>query len=181
MNPVQIRFSNSREGVNQRSRGVVRPSFVIQCPPVTEGGRECRVPAAPAASRAKLNKAHERSHHRFTGATRHSLRNGFNGLLRALPGERIRLVTVISGLRSCPRPVGPTCLRQLGTSNGCQDHTTWPSAISVVRLARLKIARELISRCDCRCAPDALASTASRPAFVTTRDPPLLSEQDSAG
>jgi hypothetical protein len=25
-------------------------------------------------------------------------RNGFNGLFRALPGERIRLVTVISGL-----------------------------------------------------------------------------------
>src|SRR6266478_5708006 len=31
------------------------------------------------------------------------------------------------------------------------------------------------------CAPDALASTASRPAFVTTRDPPLLSERDGHG
>jgi len=30
------------------------------------------------------------------------------------------------------------------------------------------------------CAPDALASTASRPAFVTTRDPPLLSRRDGA-
>src|SRR5260370_41825890 len=29
-----------------------------------------------------------------------------------------------------------------------------------------------ISPCDCRCAPDALASTASRPALVTTRDRP---------
>src|SRR6202043_866406 len=28
----------------------------------------------------------------------------------------------------CLRPVGPTCLRQLDTSNGCQDHTTSPSA-----------------------------------------------------
>jgi hypothetical protein len=31
-----------------------------------------------------------------------------------------------------------------------------------------------------RFAPDAAASTASRPAFVTTRDPPLLSRRDSA-
>jgi hypothetical protein len=42
----------------------------------------------------------------------------FYGVLRALPGERIRLVTVACGKRS----------RKLGTSNGCQDHTTWPYA-----------------------------------------------------
>src|ERR1700682_454207 len=35
--------------------------------PGNRGRRECRVPAAPAASRAKLSEAHERSHHRFTG------------------------------------------------------------------------------------------------------------------
>src|SRR6266849_2937459 len=34
-------------------------------------------------------------------------RNGFNGLFRALPGERIRLVTVISGFQVLPDPVGP--------------------------------------------------------------------------
>ena len=32
----------------------------------------------------KMKKAHERSHHRFARTTRHSLRNGFNGLFRAL-------------------------------------------------------------------------------------------------
>jgi hypothetical protein len=31
------------------------------------GRRECRVPNAPAASRAKLSEAHERSHHGHTG------------------------------------------------------------------------------------------------------------------
>jgi hypothetical protein len=36
----------------------------------------------------EIDKAHERSHHRFTGFTRPSLRNGFNGLYRALPGDR---------------------------------------------------------------------------------------------
>src|SRR5579864_1241689 len=34
-------------------------------------------------------KAHERSHHRSAGYTRPSLRNGFNGFLRARPGDRL--------------------------------------------------------------------------------------------
>jgi hypothetical protein len=38
--------------------------------------------------RVQNKKAHERSHHGHTGFTRHSLRNGFNGFLRALPGDR---------------------------------------------------------------------------------------------
>jgi hypothetical protein len=46
-------------------------------PKDNRGRRESRVPAAPAASRAKLSEAHERNHHRFTGNTRPSLRNGF--------------------------------------------------------------------------------------------------------
>src|SRR5882757_7539765 len=44
------------------------------------------------------------------------------------PRRRIRLVTVVGELTACPRPVGPTCLRQLDTSNGCQDHTALPAA-----------------------------------------------------
>ena len=44
------------------------------------------------------------------------------------PWRRIRLVTVVGELTAYPRPVGPTCLRQLDTSNGCQDHTASPSA-----------------------------------------------------
>src|SRR5258708_21109615 len=41
------------------------------------GRRQSRVPAAPAASRANLSEAHERSHHRFRRINRHSPRNGF--------------------------------------------------------------------------------------------------------
>ena len=33
------------------------------------------------------------SHHEYTGNTRHSPRNGFNGFLRALPGDRYRMHT----------------------------------------------------------------------------------------
>jgi hypothetical protein len=42
-------------------------------------------------------KAHKHSHHGHTGGTRHSPRNGFNGFLRALPGESGFLATVIGG------------------------------------------------------------------------------------
>jgi hypothetical protein len=42
---------------------------------------------APAASYAKV-KSIRVSHHRFTGSIRPSLRNGFNGFLRALLGDR---------------------------------------------------------------------------------------------
>jgi hypothetical protein len=40
--------------------------------------------------RVQNKKAHEHSHHGHTGFTRHSPRNGFNGLWRALPGVRGR-------------------------------------------------------------------------------------------
>jgi hypothetical protein len=46
------------------------------------------------------DKAHEHSHHRFTGNTRPSLRNGFNGLFRALPGDRALLPPSLRGNRS---------------------------------------------------------------------------------
>src|SRR6266567_997146 len=54
------------------------------------------------------------------------------------PRRRIRLATVIGELTTCPRPVGPTHLRRLDTSNGCQDHTLLPyaSAPLVLRVCR---------------------------------------------
>jgi hypothetical protein len=55
------------------------------------GRGECRVPAAPAASCAMVEVAHERSHHRSTGTPGIPARNGFNGLFRALPGDRALL------------------------------------------------------------------------------------------
>jgi hypothetical protein len=50
-------------------------------------------------------KAHGRRH-RFTGIIRHSLRNGFNGLLRALPGDEFLFVTVVCELTALRNPVG---------------------------------------------------------------------------
>ena len=79
-----------------------------------------------------------------------------------------------------------TCLRQLDTSNGCQDHTALPYAAtstnpSTARVQPAEVLAEALKRrssarcmiahgkppCDRNHAPDAAASTASLPAFVT--------------
>jgi hypothetical protein len=104
------------------SRGAMRPSFAKHCPSKTRGRREDRVRAAPAVSRAN---AHSKNAHEHTGSAetlRPSLRSGFNGFLRALLGEPGFLATVISG--SLPANLTP--------ASGCQDHTTSPSAASIV-------------------------------------------------
>jgi len=59
-----------------------------------------------------------RKQHRYRRNNRHSLRNGFNGLLRALPGVPGLLATV--ALRNVPQDLTP--------ASGGQDHTAWPSA-----------------------------------------------------
>jgi len=51
------------------------------------------------------------------GSFRHSPRNGFNGLLRALPGVHDLLVTVIGAMQSIVANLTP--------AKGRQDHTTW--------------------------------------------------------
>src|SRR5450755_3372000 len=52
------------------------------------GRREDRVRAAPAVPRANSGRENAHEHTGSAEALRPSLRNGFNGLLRALPGDR---------------------------------------------------------------------------------------------
>jgi hypothetical protein len=99
----------------------MRPSFAINIPlSESRGRRECRAPDAPAALRAKVEST-QASHHGHTGNTRHSPRNGFNGFLRVLPGDR-----------ACLPPSSPRSLllKNLMPASGHQDHTTSPSASS---------------------------------------------------
>jgi hypothetical protein len=63
----------------------------------SRGRRECRMPNAPAASRASEKSTRAR-HHRYAEPFRHSLHDGFNGFLRVLPGDRAFLSP--SSLRS---------------------------------------------------------------------------------
>jgi hypothetical protein len=86
------------------------------------------------------------------------------------PWRRIRLASIAAGLMAQSIRSDQIHHRQLGTSHGCRDHTVLPYA---------RCARSRITALQTRFAPDAAASTASRLAFVTTRDPPLLSRRDA--
>ncbi len=106
-------------------RRVSRPSLAKPFAPLTsEGagnaGRQC------TRSLACKMKSTRVSHHRFTGQRRHSLRNGFNGLLRALPGDRAFL---------SPSPRNAKHCRKLTPASRCQDHTASPSAAPIARHA----------------------------------------------
>src|SRR5882724_2114748 len=63
------------------------------------------------------------SHHRFAEIIRPSLRNGFNGFLRTLPGDR-----------ACLSPSPADNSADLTPASRRQDHTTSPSAL--VRLVQ---------------------------------------------
>jgi hypothetical protein len=138
---------------------------------------------APAAS--CVMKTNTRvSHHRSTGFTRHSRTQWFTAYFVLSPATN-------SSCHRHPRikvssmPGWATSLRELDTSNGCQNDTSSPSA--ALRLGqRLRRAKRRSSAChssahgpyDPPChpltSPNAAASTASRPALVTTRDRPSV-------
>jgi len=106
--------------------------------------------------RARLEGAHEHSHHRFKPYHRHSLRNGFNGFLRALPGVHDFLVTV-----ACRSPrVGPV-------RADIANEQTWhqPRGARTTRLRRPRSRRP---------SGRAAASTAFRPNVRDGRETPLI-------
>src|ERR1700720_4388396 len=105
------------------------------------GRRECRALDAPAASRAKVSKAHERSHHGHTGYRPAFPAQWFYGLLRALPGDQ-----------ACLTPSPARLHADLTPASGRQNDTTSPSASA-----------PFVTR--------AAASTASRPTSVTCATP----------
>jgi len=110
-----------------RSRGAMRPRFAWIFSLSNGGSRECRVHAAPAVSCA--NSA-QKTHTSIQVQTEHSgipcamaLR-----LMPSSPRRRIRLASVVGELAADQARSGRLRLRQLDTSNGCQDHTVLPYA-----------------------------------------------------
>ena len=153
------------------SRGAKRPSHARSIRPEKQGRRESRVPAAPAASRAKLSEAHERSHHGHTGITRPSPRNGFTAYFVLSPATnsschrrpRIKVLSARLGRRASANLTPATGVRTT------RLHRTQKAPIILHAAHRSRgSSRPAIAIC----APDALTSTASRPALVTTRDRP---------
>ena len=92
------------------------------------------------------------SHHGHTGITRHSPRNGFNGFLRALPGDR-----------ACLSPSSAVS-RRLDAGVEASGPHDFAVRVSAARLRFLEP--------EPNSAPGAAASTASRPASVTIASRP---------
>jgi hypothetical protein len=152
--------------------GSCKESFALEI----GGRRECRVRAAPAVSCAKCTKENAHEH---TGQRRHfgipcamALR-----LMPRSPRRRIRLVTVIGGLKVLSCPVGPAkTSADLTPATGARTtrfcRTQLPVFAKRLRRALAPFVRVLViahgkPALRFRFTPDAAASTASHPAFVT--------------
>jgi hypothetical protein len=120
--------------MSPHSRRALRPRLCTLDP------RKARAQGRPGArcTRGLVCKIVQRNAHEHTGsaeAIRPSLRSGFTAYFVLSPATN----------SSCHRRerikadrtrLGRLLLRALSTSNGCQDHTTSPSAISAVRRSR---------------------------------------------
>jgi hypothetical protein len=110
------------------------------------GRRESQVPAAPAASRAKVEKHTSLVTTGSDGFNRLSPRDGFNSLLRALPGDRALLPPSFCGSSST----------KLSASVGAPGPHDFSVRLDAVRRQHLRVHR------------------IPHPTFVTTRTPLLV-------
>jgi hypothetical protein len=134
------------------------------------------VPNAPAASCALLVVSMRTSiRSGGTGNIRHSPRNGFNGLWRALPGDEFVLPpSPANGWSHAPGRAAAD-LRRLDTSNGCQDHTLLPYASApfvFVHVHRSRSSRPAVTSARRRCRVHRIP----RSTFVTIAIRPSLVE-----
>ena len=151
-----------------------------QLHPRRGGCRECRVHAAPAVSCAICARKCAHEHTGTDGTLRHSLRNGFTAyaVLSPATNSSCHRRRRINGSSKPGR--ASQNLRQLDTSNGCQDHTVLPYAYrrSSARCRSLTSRLRLAPRSHR--APGAAASTASQPNVRDDHDTPLFSGRDGA-
>jgi hypothetical protein len=114
---LRFDFSNSPDK-SPHSRGAMRPSCACIFRPETEGVGNAGCPLHPQP-RARSVESTRVSHHEFTGTPGIPARDGVNGFLRALPGDRALLP---------PSPPRNLLLENLTPASGRQDHTASPSA-----------------------------------------------------
>jgi hypothetical protein len=115
-----------------------------------EKKREQGMPGA-RCTRGLACKRHKQKRtraYRFSGSNPTFPAQWLYGLYRALPGERIRLVTVAAGLIARRIRLDRFRHRQLGTSNGCQDHTVLPYATTPIVLRAGSSLTDLSPPCD---------------------------------
>ena len=101
-------------------------------------------------------------------------RNGFNGFLRALPGDRACLPPSPADMSLSKPGWADLNSAKLDASVGRQDHTTSPYAAASFVSSPFDRSRAFRQPAlPSRCAPDAAASTASAPRVRDDRDTPL--------
>ena len=120
-----VRLPLGLRNTGPRSRGMICPSFGLGSPR-KRGSRECRMRAAPAVSRAIGRKKRTRAY-RFSGGTPAFPAQWLYGLYVLSPATN-SCCHRRQRIESCLSPVGPTRLRWLDISHGCQNHTTSPYA-----------------------------------------------------
>jgi hypothetical protein len=118
---MRLIFRQPSADASARSRGTILPELSVVGPPSIK--RAQGMPDARCTRSRLCRKKHRRQQLQVHRNNRHSLRNGFNGVLRALPGDRACLP---------PSSMGRTT--DLAPASGRQNHTTSPSAeASLVR------------------------------------------------
>ena len=108
-----------------RSRGMSCPSCRLGSPR-REGAGNAGCALHPR-SRVQWVEGNAHEHTGSAEALRHSLRNGFTAYTCS-PRRRIPFCHRRQRIEICLSPVGPTRLRWLDISHGCQNHTTSPYA-----------------------------------------------------
>jgi hypothetical protein len=176
--PIRISNSTTISDAHPRSRGTRARVLQID-PPQIEGAGKTGCTLHP---RSRVQTAHKNAHE-HTGsaeAIRPSLRNGFTAyaVLSPATNSSCHRRRRINGSSKPGR--ASQNLRQLDTSNGCQDHTVLPYAYrrSSARCRSLTSRLRLAPRSHR--APGAAASTASQPNVRDDHDTPLFSGRDGA-
>jgi hypothetical protein len=167
LSPLALCFIND---MPSRSRGAMRPSFDRVHPRKREGAGNAGCALHPRSrAQRRVDCAHE-----HTGSAEASgipcvmaLR-----LMPRSPRRRIRLVTVVGGFCDCSTRSGQSKPPPTWHQQRVSGPHGFAVRSNVVRLARLPIAHEVEPALRLHLRADALASTTSHPAFVTTRDRP---------
>jgi hypothetical protein len=144
-----------------RSRGMSCPSFGLGSPR-REGAGNAGCTLHPR-SRVQWVEGSAHEHTGSAEALRHSLRNGFTAYTCS-PRRRIPFCHRRRRIEICLSPVGPTRLRRLDISHGCQNHTTSPYAAPPPSLRS--------ARCRCEVLAKALKRRSSAQTLDHSRENP---------
>jgi hypothetical protein len=119
---IHVQTAKTISKTSSPSRREVPEALKISRPSEGAGNAGC---ALHPRSRVQMGNEKRTRAYRFSGGHPTFPAQWLYGLCS---WRRIRLVTIVDELAADPRPVGPTCLRQLDTSNGCRNHTPSPYA-----------------------------------------------------